>query len=109
MVSNGISGAPVLQDIVGPVGLVGVVGDAAQHGFANILMLAGFISLNLAVVNLLPIPALDGGRLVLLGIEVLMRRPASRRIVGVFNAAGVGLIILLMISVTYNDIARLLS
>lgn len=109
MVSNGISGAPVLRDIVGPVGLVGVVGDAAQHGFANILMLAGFISLNLAVVNLLPIPALDGGRLVLLGIEVLMRRPASRRIVGVFNAAGVGLIILLMISVTYNDIARLLS
>ncbi len=109
MVTNAIRGEKVLQDIVGPVGLVSIVGIAAQHGFANILILAGFISLNLAVINLIPIPALDGGRLLLLGVEAVMRRSAPNIVVQLSNTLGIGLIILLMITVTYNDIVRLIS
>ncbi|OGG60368.1 hypothetical protein A3C86_00180 [Candidatus Kaiserbacteria bacterium RIFCSPHIGHO2_02_FULL_49_16] len=96
-----------LADVVGPVGLVGVVSDAATHGFANVLALAGFISVNLAIINLIPIPALDGGRLLLLAIEAFWRRSAPRILVQTLNLAGVLIIALLMITVTYNDIARL--
>lgn len=109
MFSNAIRGASVLNDVVGPVGLVGVVGNAAQHGFGSVLILAGFISLNLAVVNLLPVPALDGGRLVLLGVEAIMRRNAPKLAVYLLNTVGIGLIVLLMVTVTYNDIVRLIG
>jgi regulator of sigma E protease len=109
MITNAFRGAPVLKDVVGPVGLVSVVGDAAEHGWGSVLILAGFISLNLTVVNLIPVPALDGGRLVLLGIEGLMRKNAPPLAVRVFNAFGIGLIALLMISVTYQDILRLIG
>ncbi len=109
MVTNALRGENVLESVVGPIGLVSVVGVAAQHGFGNLLVLAGFISLNLAVINLIPIPALDGGRLVLLGVEAVMRRSAPNIVVQLSNTIGVGLIILLMIVVTYNDIVRLLA
>lgn len=109
MVTNALRGEKVLQDVVGPVGLVGVVGVAAQHGFANVLILAGFISLNLAVINLIPIPALDGGRLLLLGVEAALRRAAPNIVVQLSNTLGIGLIILLMVTVTYNDIVRLIG
>ncbi len=109
MFKNAVRGAPVLEGIIGPVGLVGVVGNAAEHGLGSVLVLAGFISLNLAVVNLLPVPALDGGRLVLLLVEAIMRRDAPKLAVHLLNTLGVSLIILLMITVTYNDIVRLLA
>ncbi|MDO8522469.1 MAG: site-2 protease family protein [bacterium] len=104
-----VSGKPNLSEVIGPVGLVGVVSDAATHGFANVLALAGFISVNLAIINLIPIPALDGGRLLLLAIEAVWRRSAPRILVQMLNLLGVVLIALLMITVTYNDIARLFS
>ncbi|MBI2612779.1 site-2 protease family protein [Candidatus Kaiserbacteria bacterium] len=75
----------------------------------RVLALAAFISVNLAIINLIPIPALDGGRLVLLGIETIMRRSAPKLTLQMLNALGVALIIVLMITVTYNDIARLLT
>lgn len=109
MAKNALRGAPVLDGVIGPVGLVGVVGNAAQHGLGSVLVLAGFVSLNLAVVNLIPVPALDGGRLVLLGVEALMRRNAPKLAVHLLNTVGVLLIIVLMITVTYNDIVRLLA
>lgn len=109
MVTNALRGEKVLESVVGPIGLVSVVGVAAQHGFGNLLVLAGFISLNLAVINLIPIPALDGGRLVLLGVEAVMRRSAPNIVVQLSNSIGIGLIVLLMIAVTYNDIVRLLT
>ena len=98
-----------IAGIVGPVGLAGVVSDAASHGLGNILALAGFISVNLAIINLIPIPALDGGRLLLLAVEAVRRRSAPRMAVQLLNVLGVALIALLMITVTYNDIARLFS
>lgn len=106
---NLIHGPSALQDVVGPVGLVGIVGDAAQNGWGNVLALAAFISVNLAIVNLLPIPALDGGRLFLLAIEAIMRRNAPRLAVQLLNTLGIAFIAFLMITVTYHDIARLLT
>ena len=103
------SGAPALQDIVGPVGLVGVVGAAADNGLGNVLALAAFISVNLVIINLLPIPALDGGRLFVLGIEAAVRRNASRLALRFLNTIGIAFVVLLMVAVTYNDIARLLA
>ena len=107
IIRDTLHGSLNLRDIVGPVGLIGVVSDAAAHGMGNVLALAGFISVNLAIINLIPIPALDGGRLVLLGVESAMRRNAPRLIVQILNALGVALIAILMITVTYHDIARL--
>ena len=100
-------GAPDLTNVVGPVGLVSVVGQAAQNGFGQVLELAGFISINLVIVNLLPIPALDGGKLFVLIIEAVLRRKAPKLAIQLLNTIGVALIILLMVTVTYHDIARL--
>ena len=104
-----LSGHPNLSGIVGPVGLMGVVSDAASHGIGNVLALAGFISVNLVIINLIPFPVLDGGRLLLLAVEAVRRRSAPRIAVQLLNVLGVVLIAILMITVTYNDIARLFS
>lgn len=109
LVRDAAAGEPNLKEIVGPVGLVDFVGNASRHGVGHVLALAAFISVNLAVINLVPIPALDGGRLFLLGIETIIRRPPNKLFVQLINFAGVLLIIFLMITVTYNDIARLLA
>ena len=109
LVRDAAAGEPSLKSIVGPVGLVDFVGNASRHGMGHVLALAGFISVNLAIINLIPIPALDGGRLALLGVEAILRRPPHRITVQAFNFLGVALIIFLMITVTYNDIARLLA
>lgn len=109
LIRDAAGGDPNLQNIVGPVGLVDFVGNASRHGIGHVLALAGFISINLAVINLIPVPALDGGRLFLLGIETLIRRPPHKLTVQVMNFIGVALIVALMIAVTYNDIARLLT
>lgn len=109
MVKNAFQGDPVFKDIIGPVGLVGVVGDAAENGIGNVFALAAFISVNLVVINLLPIPALDGGRLFLLGVEKVIRKDASQFVLRLLNAIGIAFIVLLMVTVTYNDIARLFA
>jgi regulator of sigma E protease len=109
LIRDAAAGQPNLHNIVGPVGLVDFVGNASRHGLGHVLALAGFISINLAVINLVPIPALDGGRLFLLGIETVIRRPPNKFGVQILNFFGVALIVALMVSVTYNDIARLLA
>ncbi len=109
LVRDAAAGKPSLKNIVGPIGLVNYVGNASRHGVGQVLALAGFISINLAVINLVPIPALDGGRLFLLGIEAIIRRPPHRFAVQALNFLGIALIVFLMVTVTYNDIARLLA
>jgi len=109
LVRDAAAGDPNLENIVGPVGLVDFVGNASRHGIGHVLALAGFISINLSVINLIPIPALDGGRLFLLGVETLIRRPPPKLAVQIMNFLGVLLIIVLMVGVTYNDIVRLLG
>ncbi|PIR84063.1 hypothetical protein COU18_01500 [Candidatus Kaiserbacteria bacterium CG10_big_fil_rev_8_21_14_0_10_51_14] len=108
LVGGAVRGDADVSELVGPVGIVSYVGQASQNGWGTVLLLAAVISINLAIINLIPIPALDGGRLAVLAIEGTMRRNAPRVLLQLLNTIGIGLIILLMIVVTYNDIGRLL-
>ncbi len=97
-----------LTGVAGPVGIVGLVGEASAFGIPALLMFTAFISLNLAVINLLPFPALDGGRLLFVIIEAVKGTPINPRISGALNTVGFMLLMLLMVAVTWNDIARLM-
>jgi len=97
------------EQVAGPVGIAGLVGEAAAGGFTSLLHFTAIISLNLAVINLLPVPALDGGRLVMVGIEAIIRRPINPVWVARLNAVGFILLILLMVAVTVGDVWRLLG
>lgn len=96
------------SSVTGPVGIVSLVGDASGFGLGSILSLAALISMNLAIVNLLPFPALDGGRLTFLLVETLSRRKIPAKVSDGLNIAGFALLILLMLAVTAQDIFRLL-
>jgi regulator of sigma E protease len=97
-----------LSEVAGPVGIVGLVGQASAFGFSALLMFTAFISLNLAVINLLPFPALDGGRLVFVAIEAVKGSAINPRIATALNTVGFALLILLMVAVTWNDVARII-
>ena len=96
------------SEISGPVGIVGIVGDASALGFVHLISLVAIISINLAVINLLPFPALDGGRLFFILIEAIKGSPIKPSIVNTANGIGFILLILLMVAVTYSDIAKLI-
>ncbi|HOB20847.1 MAG TPA: M50 family metallopeptidase, partial [Candidatus Atribacteria bacterium] len=91
-------------DITGPVGIVREVGRAAQAGIDQIITLGIVITANLGLINLIPFPALDGGRLVLLLIEGLRGKPIDARKEGYIHLVGFVVLILLMLVVTYKDI-----
>lgn len=95
------------SQVSGPVGIAGLVGGVAELGFMYLISLTAFISINLAVINLIPFPALDGGRLLFVLIESITRRPISPKIANTLNAVGFLLLLLLMVVVTYNDITKL--
>lgn len=95
------------SEVAGPIGIAGLVGAAASLGFANLLGFVAFISLNLAVINLLPFPALDGGRLLFVAIETIRRRPLNPKIVNYLNGVGFALLLILMLVITYKDIVKL--
>lgn len=97
----------VPADLVGPVGIVHLVGQAAQFGLASVLSFAAFISLNLGVINLLPIPALDGSRLVFLAVEGIRRRPLDPEKENLVHLIGFMLLILFMLAITYRDVTSI--
>ena len=96
-----------VSEVSGPVGIANMVGDASQFGFIYILVFTALISINLAVINLMPFPALDGGRLFFLAIEAIIRRPISPKFLNAVNAIGFIILISLMLFVTYHDIVKL--
>lgn len=98
-----------LSQVAGPVGIAGAVGTAASHGIGNLFFLMAIISVNLAIINLLPIPALDGGRLLFVLIEALIRRPIPARITNTINTISFSLLILLMVVITIHDVFRMVS
>lgn len=108
-IKEAVLGQADLGSISGPVGIAGLVGEARVFGFIYLLSFTAFISLNLAVINLLPIPALDGGRLLFLAIEGVIRRPIPVRFTRAVNTAGFFLLIAFMLFITYRDIAKLVS
>ncbi len=95
-------------EIAGPVGIFNLTGQAAQLGFIYILQLTALISINLAIINILPFPALDGGRLLFLAIEKIKGSPVSQKVERIAHTAGFVILILLMIAVTWRDVVRLL-
>ena len=95
------------SEVAGPIGIAGLVGAAASLGFANLLGCTAFMSLNLAVINLLPIPALDGGRLLFVAVESIRRRSLNPKIVNYLNGLGFALLLILMLVITYKDIIKL--
>ncbi|NLC42950.1 MAG: RIP metalloprotease RseP [Clostridiales bacterium] len=96
-----------LGDVMGPVGIVSEIGRAAQAGIQQLLNLGIIITINLGIINLIPFPALDGGRLILLIIEGLRGKPLDRNKEGIFNLIGFALLMILMIVVTYKDILKI--
>jgi regulator of sigma E protease len=105
--ARSISGDASVSEVTGPVGIATLVGDAAAVGLSNLISFTAFFSLNLAILNLLPIPALDGGRLLFLALEALRGKSFSPKVMQYTNMVGFALLILLMIVVTVNDVVRL--
>ncbi|MBA3789011.1 site-2 protease family protein [Patescibacteria group bacterium] len=97
-----------LAQVTGPIGIANAVGHASMNGIAALLSLTALISINLALINLLPIPALDGGRLLFVIIEGIIRRPLNPKIAERVNMVGFAFLILLMIVVSGHDIFNLL-
>lgn len=96
-----------LSQVSGPVGIAKMVGDARSFGFAYLLSFTALISINLAIINALPLPALDGGRIVVIAIEGILRRPLNPRAVNLTHTIGFMLLIGLMLVITINDILKL--
>ncbi len=99
-----VTGHGSTSGLMGPVGLAKAVGSAATFGFAYLLAFTATISINLAVLNAMPFPALDGGRLIVVWGEALTRRKFSAKTVGIIHAVGFVLLILLMVVLTVGDI-----
>ncbi len=107
LIVDAFRGEGSLEGVSGPVGIVGIVGGAAQIGLSYLLTLAAVISINLAVINIFPIPALDGGRLVFVIIESITRKPIPFKFQVWANTIGFMALILLMLVLTVFDVGRL--
>lgn len=98
-----------LAQVAGPVGIAGAVGDASQSGIVALMTITALISINLALINLLPIPALDGGRLLFVIIEAIIRRPIPPAFANAVNGIGFLALILLMLVITASDIFKIVG
>lgn len=105
---NVVKGLSGLEGVVGPVGIVSVTGAAAKLGFAYLLSFTAFLSINLAVINIIPFPALDGGRLLFLVIEKIKGSAVSPRFSSITHSIGLILLLILMFAITYRDILKLI-
>ncbi len=102
-----ITGRYTLGAVSGPVGITEVIGDAAKYGFANLLGIISLISINLGVMNLLPIPALDGGRTVTILAEMITRKKIPPNVEGIINAVGLAVLLGLSFIVMIKDVIGL--
>ena len=101
------TGGVSAKDLSGPVGIYSIVDSQAKQGFQNIMYLTAYLSMNVGVINLLPFPAFDGGRVLFLIIEKIRRKPVPAKTEAMVNSIGFMLLMLLMVYVTFNDILRL--
>ena len=96
-------------ELAGPIGVAQMAGEVAEMGIVPLLNFAALLSLNLAIINLMPVPALDGGHFLTLCIEAVRGKPLSPRIMRYVQNAGVGLIVLLMLLAMKNDVVRIFA
>ncbi|TVP84225.1 MAG: RIP metalloprotease RseP [Alkalicoccus sp.] len=102
-----ITGEFSLDALAGPVGIYEYTGEVAAMGFLVLLQWAAILSVNLGIINLLPLPALDGGRLMFIGLEAVRGKPVDPQKEGMVHLIGFALLMLLVLAVTWNDINRL--
>lgn len=107
LITGIFKGQSVAGQFAGPVGIASITGQAARLGFAYLLQFVALLSLNLAVLNILPFPALDGGRILFLIIEKVKGKPVKREVENAIHNIGFFLLIALVIFITYKDIAKL--
>ena len=104
-----VTGKAAINDLSGPVGVTDMLAETARSRLSSFFMLVAFISINLGVMNLLPLPALDGGRLLFVLLEIILRRPVNRNYEGFIHAAGLALLMALMVYITCHDVFRLIT
>lgn len=102
-----ITGTLSLDSLSGPVGIYNVVGESAKAGLISIIYLIAYLCINVGFINLIPIPAFDGGRALFLIIEKIRKKKVNPKIENTIHAIGLVLLMLLMIVITFNDIVRL--
>ena len=95
-----------MNKLGGPVAIFKASSDAAKNGLENVLFFLAMISINIGIFNLIPIPALDGGKILLNIIEAIRRKPLKQEIETYVTLVGVVIMVVLMIAVTWNDIMR---
>ena len=97
------------SELAGPIGVAQMAGEVAEMGIVPLLNFAALLSLNLAIINLLPVPALDGGHFLTLCVEAVRGKPLSPKVMHYIQNAGVGLIVLLMLLAMKNDVVRIFA
>jgi len=108
LIADIFRGQPDFSQVTGVVGIYGIVADAQNMGWTYLLMITAIISINLGVINLVPFPALDGGRILFVLIEAVTRRRIPANAANYTNLVGFALLMILMVLVTWRDIARLI-
>jgi regulator of sigma E protease len=103
------SGNGSMEGLSGPVGIAVMAGKAAGMGFLNLIYFTGVLSMSLGIMNLFPLPALDGGQLFMLLIESIRKRPLRLKTYQTVNLIGIALFIILSVLVTYRDIVKLIA
>jgi len=104
-----LNGSASVSDLAGPVGITSMVGEAARGGMIYLLSFTAFLSINLGIINLLPIPALDGSRIGFAVLEAIRRKPLDPEKEGFIHWLGFVFLMLLIVLATYNDLVRLLK
>ena len=104
-----VTGEASLKELGGPIMIAQLAGETARAGIPSFLSFMALISINLAFINILPIPGLDGGHIFVSIIQVIIRKPLSVKTRMIFQQIGMALLLLLMITVLYNDIGRLFT
>ncbi|MDQ5883150.1 MAG: regulator of sigma protease [Patescibacteria group bacterium] len=107
LIVDAFRGQADVSNLTGPVGIVSLVGDASNLGVVYLLMFVALISVNLGVINLIPFPALDGGRILFLVIEKIKGGPISPKVSNTLNSVGFLVLIGLMLFITFRDIVKL--
>ena len=101
------SGKVSVDSLSGPVGIYSLVDSVKSQGLETLIYLTAYLSINVGIINLIPIPVFDGGRVLILVIEKIIRKKTNEKLENILNLVGFGLMILLMLYVTFNDIIRL--
>lgn len=107
ILGNLFTGEVPVKSLSGPVGIYSLVDSVKSQGVNTLLYLTAYLSINVAIINLIPIPVFDGGRVLILLIEKITKRKSSENLEAILNYVGFALMILLMLYVTFNDIIRL--